>query len=48
MLSCMDDKDLIDRLRLIRDGATLVQNVDDILNVLSQTDRMETPPPEPY
>ena len=33
---------------LIRDGATLVQNVDDILNVLSQTDRMETPPPEPY
>jgi DNA processing protein len=44
----MDDKDLIDRLRLIRDGATLVQNVDDILNVLSQTDRMEAPPPEPY
>ena len=33
---------------LIRDGATLVQNVDDILNVLSQTDRMETPPPESY
>ena len=33
---------------LIRDGATLVQNVDDILNVLSQTDRMEAPPPEPY
>ena len=33
---------------LIRDGATLVQDVDDVLNVLSQADRMEAPPPEPY
>ena len=33
---------------LIRDGVTLVRNVDDVLTILSQADRMETPPPEPY
>ena len=33
---------------LIRDGATLVQNVDDVLTILSQADRMKTPPPERY
>ena len=33
---------------LIHDGKTLVQNNDDVLTILSQADRMETPPPEPY
>ena len=33
---------------IIRDGVTLVQNVDDVLTILSQADRMKTPPPEPY
>ena len=32
---------------LIHDGKTLVQNNDDVLTILSQADRMETPPPEP-
>ena len=33
---------------LIRDGATLVQNIDDILSVLSQAHSVEMPPPGPY
>ena len=33
---------------LIRDGATLVQNIDDILSVLSQSHSVEMPPPGPY
>ena len=33
---------------LIRDGATLVQNIDDILSVLSQAHNVEMPPPGPY
>ena len=32
---------------LIRDGATLVQNIDDILSVLSQSHNVEMPPPGP-
>jgi DNA processing protein len=33
---------------LIRDGATLVQDVDDVLTILAQTSRVEAPPAEPY
>ena len=33
---------------LIRDGATLVQDVDDVLTILAQASRVEAPPAEPY
>ncbi|MGB1933007.1 MAG: DNA-processing protein DprA, partial [Candidatus Puniceispirillaceae bacterium] len=33
---------------LIRDGATLVQYVDDVLTILAQASRVEAPPDEPY
>ena len=33
---------------LIRDGATLVQYVDDVLTILAQASRVEAPPAEPY
>ena len=33
---------------LIRDGATLVQYVDDVLTILAQASRAEAPPDEPY
>ena len=35
MLSRMDDTELLDRRSLIRDGATLVQDVDDFLTILA-------------
>jgi predicted Rossmann fold nucleotide-binding protein DprA/Smf involved in DNA uptake len=33
---------------LIRDDATLVQDVDDVLTILAQASRVEAPPAEPY
>ena len=48
MLSRMDDTELLDRMRLIHDGATLVQDVDDVLTMVAQASRVEAPPAEPY
>ena len=33
---------------LIRDGATLVQDADDLLTMVAQASRVEAPPAEPY